>query len=365
MHADIIEHIYEAAGQPSRWPMVLDAIAQTVGARGGMIAVADTNGSASFVSEPLMPLFVKSQEAGHFDKMERAAPMMAEMAPRFITDTDYFSREQMRVMPVYRDILIPAELDAGAATIFQGANHDLLCLEISGFASHDAARAMLPTLDELRPHLGRALSLTSQAQLARDRAVVESLEAMGSGAAVVGPGGRLRAFNARFEARLAVAATDQRDRLRLANRQTDAMFVAAIAGLNEAGGGCSLVLHSSGEMPPCVLHVLPLRRTARDVFESDGALLLLADGANQLLPNGDVLRLLFDLTPSEAKLARALLEQEDLRIAAATVGMTYQSARVYLKRIFQKTATNRQASLIRLLGSYGRPNATEQPRAEN
>ena len=72
-----------------------------------------------------------------------------------------------------------------------------------------------------------------------------------------------------------------------------------------------------------------------------------------------MLRLLFDLTPTEARLARALLEEEDLRLAAMAVGMTYQSARVYLKRIFQKTATNRQASLIRLLGSYGRPGATE------
>lgn len=359
MHADIIERIYEAAGQPSRWPAVLDDIAKAVGAAGGLVVIAHTDGSTGFVSEALMPLFLVGQKAGHFENNERSAPMIANMSPGFVTDTDLYSYEQMSSMSVYRDFLIPEKMDAGAATVFQGAADDVMILSFEGFASHDAARAMLTGLDILRPHLGRALSLSAQAQLARDRAVVESLEAMGSGAAIVGGSGRLRAYNARFEARLGGVATDGRSRLRFASRRTDAMFVAAIAKLKDDDAGCSLVLRPSEERPPCVMHVVPLRRKARDVFGSDGALLLLADGANNLLPNGDVLRLLFDLTPTEAKLARALLEEEDLRLAATAVGMTYQSARVYLKRIFQKTATNRQASLIRLLGSYGRPGAIE------
>lgn len=63
----------------------------------------------------------------------------------------------------------------------------------------------------------------------------------------------------------------------------------------------------------------------------------------------DELRVLYGLTLAEASLARALVLCGRLRLAAAQVGVSYQTARSYLKIIFQKTLTNSQRQLRRRL----------------
>jgi DNA-binding CsgD family transcriptional regulator len=63
----------------------------------------------------------------------------------------------------------------------------------------------------------------------------------------------------------------------------------------------------------------------------------------------DVLKRAFGLTRSEARLTRVLFESLELSVAARRSGITVGSARSYLKRIFAKTGTTRQAQLISLL----------------
>jgi DNA-binding CsgD family transcriptional regulator len=58
---------------------------------------------------------------------------------------------------------------------------------------------------------------------------------------------------------------------------------------------------------------------------------------------------LFGLTPTESKVAIALMQGASLENAAEQLGMRVQTARVHLKRIFGKTETGRQGELIRLL----------------
>lgn len=67
------------------------------------------------------------------------------------------------------------------------------------------------------------------------------------------------------------------------------------------------------------------------------------------VPTAEDLRQNHGLTPAEARLAHALLLGETLEQAAEKNGITLSSARTYLKRIFSKTNTNRQAELIRKL----------------
>lgn len=55
---------------------------------------------------------------------------------------------------------------------------------------------------------------------------------------------------------------------------------------------------------------------------------------------------IYDLTPSEARLACPLLLGKSLEQAAQECNLTLSSARTYLKRIFNKTDTNRQAQLV-------------------
>jgi DNA-binding CsgD family transcriptional regulator len=62
-----------------------------------------------------------------------------------------------------------------------------------------------------------------------------------------------------------------------------------------------------------------------------------------------ILKELFGLTPSEARLALLLVADCSVEEAAELLGITMSTARGVLKSIFTKTGTNRQASLVRLL----------------
>jgi len=65
--------------------------------------------------------------------------------------------------------------------------------------------------------------------------------------------------------------------------------------------------------------------------------------------NLERLKALFNLTPAESRMASQLLQGKSVIEAADALGITRQTARVHLKRIFGKTYTGRQSELMRLL----------------
>jgi DNA-binding CsgD family transcriptional regulator len=74
-------------------------------------------------------------------------------------------------------------------------------------------------------------------------------------------------------------------------------------------------------------------------------------GASEIIPVPTVLSGLFDLSPSEARLAVTLAAGTPLKIAAAANDIKFSTARAYLEQIFRKTGTNKQPQLVALLKS--------------
>lgn len=58
---------------------------------------------------------------------------------------------------------------------------------------------------------------------------------------------------------------------------------------------------------------------------------------------------LYGLTPAEARLASSLVRGMSPAQAAGALGLTVNTVRTHLKRIFSKTETRRQSDLVRLL----------------
>lgn len=66
-------------------------------------------------------------------------------------------------------------------------------------------------------------------------------------------------------------------------------------------------------------------------------------------PAKEALQAQFGLTATEAAVALEMLAGNDLAASAARRGITLNTARAHLRRIFEKTETRRQAALMRLL----------------
>ena len=61
------------------------------------------------------------------------------------------------------------------------------------------------------------------------------------------------------------------------------------------------------------------------------------------------LQIPYGLTPSESRLALRLATGESLRVAAAVLDISYETARTTLKRVFEKTRTHRQTELVMVI----------------
>lgn len=167
---------------------------------------------------------------------------------------------------------------------------------------------------------------------------------------MVGRDGRLRAANARFEASMRSRMGEVRGVLQFEDRFLQNRIATVLTcSEEESPGVASVGMHGEGGEAPLVVHIIPLRGKARDVGGSDGVLLLIADPDNASLPGADLLRLLFDLTPAEARIARLLAEGRTAEQIAAGSRTTVLTVRSQLKAVFGKTGTTRQTELVRLL----------------
>jgi DNA-binding CsgD family transcriptional regulator len=95
------------------------------------------------------------------------------------------------------------------------------------------------------------------------------------------------------------------------------------------------------------LRVLPVSGGVGRYLPRWRAVLLMADETSSAPPElGDTLRQVHGCTRSEARLAVLIAVGATLRTAAALMGISYGSARVYLKTVFQKVGVHSQAQLV-------------------
>lgn len=114
-------------------------------------------------------------------------------------------------------------------------------------------------------------------------------------------------------------------------------------------GGVMRAQRPSGRRPYSLI-VAPVsgRYPALSTLRPAVCLMISDPHSQRPLPN-HVLRASFGLTEAEARLAALLAAGEELRAAAAKLGITYGTARARLAEIFQKTETRRQGELIKIL----------------
>lgn len=356
-HSDALEglvgSIYEAAALPLLWPETLQRLADSVGATGAVFVNQSPSGLDWIASPCIEEIVADYMVAGWMLEGSRTAPLLAELYPGFRAEIDYRTEDELNSLGVYREFLTPRNLIAGAGTAMQGVGHAGLHIAVEGFGSHERAARALPFLNRLRPHLGRALSLSAKLAHEQTQLIVAALQASSVAAAVVSETGRLRVANERFSRCVGAHIVDPLGRLRFLDRRANALLDQVLTCQRKPSiGSCSFALLNSDGRQPVAIHAIPIPRWKRDLFEGEGLLLLACDGSNHSIPQADLLRMLFDLTPAEATLARLLIEGSSVEQAAMQLKVKQGTARVHLKAIFAKTGVTRQSQLTQLLSGY-------------
>jgi DNA-binding CsgD family transcriptional regulator len=347
-----IDRLYEAAAVPERWQSVLQSFMRLAGGEHGIL-VAQREGFNRYVgSSPECEALVRA----HFELFptnERTRRLLAARHPGFVTDRDVLTEEEMANEPVYREFWFRRGYGNGVATaIFVPSGDTLIvhaeCLRASG----PVPRSVVSRLDRLRPHFARAALLSSRLEMERVQATATALQLIGLPAAVLGRNGRVLAVNAALAGLMPDVLQDRRSRVALSDPRADRLLDTAITHLGHAPHEAairSIPIKARDGRPPLIVHLVPIRGAAHDVFAGASAVLVVTAVVPKAVPGADVVQGLFDLAPAEAKLAALVASGHQPREAAVRLGITEETARTTLKRVLVKTGTARQAELVGLL----------------
>jgi DNA-binding CsgD family transcriptional regulator len=261
--------------------------------------------------------------------------------------------------PTFTEFLRPRNFGWAVGPIVQSPSNDMLAFSIERrFADGPVEDHHIPRLNALRPHLARAALMSARLRLERAQGMAESLTVMGLPSAVLLGDGRVVATSPLFENIGGQVISRAFGRLSFADIGANALLSEAIASLNSPQyelGAKSIAVPSDGENEAFVVHLIPVRRSAHDIFGSAmGILVVTPLGSTETLPE-DLLNGLFDLSPAEVRAANGILQGKTVEELAVSFGLSRETIRSQVKSALAKTGTTRQADLVALLANVRVP----------
>lgn len=356
MQVTLADLSYEAAINGERWPEFLESLREEFCATSAeLFVVHDADQKPHFHATSLTRHFWdRSINEGRWQTSLLSKALQSnvpEVRPGVfrtfnVAQGEYLECEAAApffLSPGIREQLtVPVSLPMGEAAFY--------CVEWQDPEEAATERA-LDGLAELSPHLTRAAQVAARLQLQSSVSVVAAFECYRLPAAVVSSTGKIKAANANFQALAYVTIGSSDNRLHISSPSADRLLMSALQEIDDRDELPNSIGFNPGfEKKPLVFHVLPLRKSVGDVFNGASALVVACEiSMEQVKTAPSLLRDLFDLSPSEARLATEWARSSSLADAACRLGLKEKTARTYLERIFQKTGCNRQIDLALLI----------------
>jgi DNA-binding CsgD family transcriptional regulator len=348
----LIDDIYEAAVLPEKWHTVLDQLAELADAEGTLLFAAGP-GHPRWISSPAIhDAVLEWTQSKWFLDNPRGQKLVPINEPRFLTDFDALTIEEIDAADYYTELLRPRGLGWCVGTSIRSPAGDVLVLSIEkAHKKGPVPRAVAEQLDHLRPHLARAALLSGRLGLDRAASSVATLEAIGLPAAALTSAGNVVSVNDRFmdyAPRVRIGAGNM---IRFETTAVQSLAMEAISGSPDSsiGLGRSIPVRSSGPQPPFVVHLVPLRGAGLDVFTGALFIIFITPVVPKSGPSPELLQALFDLTPAEARTASQITEGKSIEQISCSGGVAQTTIRTHLKSVFAKTGVQRQAELVSLL----------------
>ena len=208
-------------------------------------------------------------------------------------------------------------------------------------------------LNALRPHMARAGFIAARLSLKNAQTANNTLALLGMPALLMDESGVVIEANAAMNELPDVVRWRANDRIKLGDDRADELLNAALSQLDspEQAAANSFALRSRDGTAALVAHLVPIRRSAHDIFGRSCALLIVTPVTGRQSPPVELLRSLFDPTPAEARVARGLVTGESLDDIAATGGVTRNTVRSQLQQVLEKIGCTRQAEVTALLSN--------------
>jgi len=232
------------------------------------------------------------------------------------------------------------------------------CLRPRGKGSFGASEVALVRV--LLPHLRHAVQF--QRRLAESegahRACLDALDSLPIGIILLDDKGLILEMNC--EARQILSQGDglaaRKEGLAAATANQTSELRSAIAraaltaqGKGVAPGGSLGISRPSGKRPLSLV-AMPVSMLAFSPDAREPAVIVfVSDSESKVKADPEVLARVFGLTGAESRLAEQLMRGETLVHAAERLGISHNTARTHLQRVYGKTGASHQGALVRLL----------------
>jgi DNA-binding CsgD family transcriptional regulator len=363
--ASLVDLIYDAALEPAQWDSVILRTAALVGGSGGWLSQLNfIDGSGSGFDDPMagvdtswVPKYVDYFSGlNPFATTTDPHDYLAKWTPRILTNDEEMPRDDLVRTEFFNDWMRPQDVANCMMIRLAKFGNQTAVLNINcplkrwNFEQRD-----FETAANYHPHLIRAFKLGHRLawrqQLNDGAATI--FDTSPHALFIVDPDARIHRTNRTADSllsngrvlsaggRLSAAST-------AASKKLHALIAAAASADREKRSGGSMALPTEAQLPLSII-VAPLGDGRFGPYLMQRlALVCLTDLSAGISPPLQRLRELFGLTPAEARLALALFEGATPNEAANKFGISPNTARAQLARVFEKTGTGRQSELVRL-----------------
>jgi len=364
MPPPLIDDIYDAALDPTRWVHALAKIADFVGGEAGGLCSKSVDDEVLNVDHIVgidrRCMQAYAQTYGAFDPLMNVPLFDVRQVvsiPELVPYDDY------RRGRFYQEWAHPQGWGDVASVVLEKSARGCTFLnvvrtEASGMVDDDMRRRMM----QVTPHARRAVLIGQAIDRKADEtaAFIDILDALSAGVFLVANDLRIIHANAagreflrtndvmRSIGGLLVARDPQmRRRLRDLCAATDAA---------DDGKGHGLPLTT--EDGACyVAHVLSLTASARRraVAAGAAAAVFVREAALDTLSTPEVIGRTYNLTPTELRVLLGIVDIGGIPEVATALGVSNTTVRTHVGRLFEKTGTSRQADLVKIVAGFSSP----------
>jgi DNA-binding CsgD family transcriptional regulator/PAS domain-containing protein len=368
--SNLIGEIYDAALDRGLWPEVLKESCKYVqGATGTVMSQDTTPGRAQFYFQwGNDPNFLKSYQ----DIYVKLNPVLASTllytkVGDVVSTVDLIPFDEFFASRFYKEWVAPQGLvDSIFSTLDKSAtSYAFVAItrhERHGIVDEETRRRMRL----LAPHFRRAVVIGKVIDLHKVEAaaLADTLDGLIAAMFLVDAGGRIVHANAAGHALLGQGAVIRASAGKFTAVDAQADYALHDIFMNADGGDAAVGVKgiafpmAARDGDRYVAHVLPLTSGARrkaSVAYSAVAAVFVRKAALELPHPLETIANTFKLTPAEMRVLMMIVEVGGVPEIAPVLGISETTVKTHLQRIFDKTATGRQADLVKLVAGYMSP----------
>jgi DNA-binding CsgD family transcriptional regulator len=355
-----LEACYDAVLSPPRWGPALQLLAESFGAASCTFYEHDRENPAkvpiSTGHEAFHDLWARNQAHApdpHVGPWLQKCNAFIRAGYASAIEHQFSTEEERRTLPYFQETARPANSEWLALAYFSVEGGDWCLSLFRGGDSGPFTPEDSRLVGGVGPYVAKIVSLARKFAAFDVASKLSTLERVCCAAVVIDCAGRVTQMNLPAQKLLGANFNLVRGRPTVHDPASNRRLQQLVSFALHAEGGSAQpyapIVVDRDEAPWLLVEAMPVTAFGSDLFSSGRVILLLTDLTAPLRPEATQLCAAFGLTVAEAKLAAKLASGVGIDGAAASLGVSRETARTQLKAVFAKTKTRRQAELAALV----------------